>query len=461
MSGLLKKFNSFWDGEGGAHHILQVAFPLILSSSSFTVMQFVDRKFLLIYSKEAFQAAAPAGMLSFTIMALFFGTVNYINTFVAQYTGAKKHSLVAVALWQGLYFALIGYLCILPFSGFASELFLMIGHSKEVAFLEAQYFKILIYGSGLVLINQVLSAFFSGRGKTKVVMWVRFLGMSLNLPLDYLLIFGGLGIAPMGIEGAAYATIISTGFVTLLFCALILRPKNQVKFQILANYRFHLGLFKRLIKYGLPSGVQFIIDIFGMSFFILMVGRLGEVELLATNAVWSLNLLVFLPMIGMVIAITTLVGKSIGAEDIKLAERITANSFVLVFSYMLFVGSLFVAAPHFFLSLILTRNSDGSLTEIYDLGTILLRFVALYSVFNAIGMVFSSAIKGAGDTRYVMRVSFIISATVLVAPSYLTSTVWPMPASIPWAFATSYICIMGLVFYWRYRQKHWMKIKVI
>ena len=58
---MAKGIDSFWNGEGGAKRILRVAIPLILSSSSYTIMQFVDRKFLVMYSTKAFQAAAPAG----------------------------------------------------------------------------------------------------------------------------------------------------------------------------------------------------------------------------------------------------------------------------------------------------------------------------------------------------------------------------------------------------------------
>ena len=82
-----------------------MAFPLILSSSSFTIMMFVDRKFLVMYSENAFAAASPAGMLSFCCLSLFFGITSYVNTFVAQYVGASKNEMVGVSIWQGFYFA--------------------------------------------------------------------------------------------------------------------------------------------------------------------------------------------------------------------------------------------------------------------------------------------------------------------------------------------------------------------
>ena len=78
-----------------------MAFPLILSTSAWTVQQFVDRMFLAWYSPEAIAASMPAGILNFSIMSLFMGTASYVGTFVAQYYGAGRHQRVGPAVWQG------------------------------------------------------------------------------------------------------------------------------------------------------------------------------------------------------------------------------------------------------------------------------------------------------------------------------------------------------------------------
>ena len=290
--------NRFWKGDGGAKNALNIAIPLIMATSSFTIMQFVDRKFLLIYDQNAFAAAVPAGMASFCLISFFFGTATYINTFVAQYVGAKKNHMVGKAIWQAIYFCLMGWMIMLPFWFLAPTIFKMASHAPAVCDLEIKYFRILTIGSGFVLLNVTLSSFFSGRGKTYTVMWIRIISLVLNVPLDYAMIFGKFGFPQMGIIGAACATVIATGFTTVMFSLMVFSAKNNKIFSTISGWRFDKIIFKRLVNFGFPNGIQFFINIFAFSFFLIMVGRLGSNALAASNAVWSLHLLAYLPMIG-------------------------------------------------------------------------------------------------------------------------------------------------------------------
>ena len=111
---MMNRLKNRWPGAGGYREVLKLAFPLILSTGSMTIQHFVDRIFLTWYSPEAIAAAMPAAMISFTFMSLFIGTATYVNTFVAQYFGAKRNDRIGPAVWQGIYFSLIGALCILP-----------------------------------------------------------------------------------------------------------------------------------------------------------------------------------------------------------------------------------------------------------------------------------------------------------------------------------------------------------
>ena len=96
----------------GYLQVLRVAFPLILSTGSFSVQQFIDRMFLSWYSPDALAAALPTGMLCFTLISLFMGTSGYVSTFVAQYIGASRPERVGPAMWQGIYFSVLGGLLI-------------------------------------------------------------------------------------------------------------------------------------------------------------------------------------------------------------------------------------------------------------------------------------------------------------------------------------------------------------
>ena len=101
-------------------------------------------------------------------------------------------------------------------------------------------------------------------------------GTLFNIPLDYAMINGAWGFPELGIMGAGLATVAAWGFIAISFSILIFTKKNNNKYQVWSNRRFNPELFMRLMKFGIPGGAQFFMEILVFTFFILMVGRLGK-----------------------------------------------------------------------------------------------------------------------------------------------------------------------------------------
>jgi MATE family multidrug resistance protein len=99
--------------------------------------------------------------------------------------------------------------------------------------------------------------------------------------------------------------------------------------------------------------------------------------------------------------------------------------------------------------------------EIYGMSVILLRFVALYSLFDTLNIVFASAIKGAGDTRFVMYTTTIFSVFVLILPTYLAVEVFEYGLMVSWVMATFYVSVIGIIFFMRFRNGAWKSMRVI
>ena len=116
---------------GSLAELLQLAVPLILSSSSVSLMHVVDRVFLTWFSPDALAAALPAGMLHWTLLALPIGLASYVTTFVAQYDGAKRPKQVSLVVWQGIFTAIAGGVLVTATAPIAGTLFQWIGHSRD------------------------------------------------------------------------------------------------------------------------------------------------------------------------------------------------------------------------------------------------------------------------------------------------------------------------------------------
>jgi MATE family multidrug resistance protein len=451
-----------WSKPYGYRQVFAISLPLVASMGSITLMQFTDRIFLANYSLDAIAAALPAGIASFTAIAFFMGVASYTNAFVAQYTGAEALNRVGAAVWQGIYFSLMSAVLLASLYFISHQLFDLIGHSPDIRALEVTYFNILTLGAGLAVLGSAMACFYTGRGLTWTVMLVHMVGAAINIPLDYCLINGVGPFPELGIVGAGMATVTASAVIVAILGLLMLSPKNRERFGTWKGRAFDKGLFKRLMRYGLPSGIQFFLEIFGITFFIQMLGRLGDVELAASNIVLSIETLSFLPMVGFHIGNTTLVGQAVGRDRPEDGVYSTTSALHITVLYMMLVAAVFVFTPRPLLSLFkASHQTPVQYAEVMDIGVVLMRFVAVFCFFDALNLVYSGAMKGAGDTRYIMWTIAALSLGVMIGPVYLAVQVIGAGLYTAWTLATLYISALGVAFMLRYRQGKWKKMRVI
>ncbi len=458
---MFTRFKARWFEEAGYRQLLKVAFPLILSSGSTSILLFVDRMLLSWYSNEAIAAALPAGILNWTLLCPFFGLAMYTSTFVAQYTGAKKNDRVGATFWQGIYLCLIGAVILPMFAPFTEEFFAMVGHAPRVQVMEASYLKILNWCAFLFLANAVCSSFYSGRGKAWTIVWINILLTVLNSIFDYALIFGNWGFPEMGIEGAGYATLASSAIVVVIYFFLILSSKNEAAFATRSAWRFDLDLSKRILRYGIPAGMHFFLDVIGFTTFTLLVGRLGVLDIAANNIAQQIHLLGLLPLVGLGIANTIIVGQYQGANRSDLAERGTYSSIHLAFLYNVCVSLSYLIFPYIFIAPFFLAREVPPSAELVDLIKDLLKLVAFFSFFESVVILTSGTLKGSGDTSFVMRTLAITSVTLVIIPTVLVVEVLELPLISAWAVLTLNLMCLSAIFFTRVRGGKWKKKRVI
>lgn len=440
--------------------LLRVALPLIASSGSQSIMVMSDRMFLTWYSEESLAAVLPAGMLNWTLISIAFGTCQYANTFVAQYEGAKQPERVAASIWQAVWLALAMGILFSLMSLAARPLFDWIGHDAAVIPLEAEYFGILSLGAVPAILSAALSCFFSGRRRTNVVLWVNLTAAATNIIFDYLLIFGAGPIPELGIRGAAVATVLGNVAAVVLYAALMLKKPMRDQYGTWRNRRLDRELFGRFLRYGLPAGLHLFVDIAGFTVFMLLVGRIGRNELAATNLAFNLNALAFCPLLGLGVAVSTLVGNRIGEGCPELAARTTWNAFLLSGSWMLMFAGIYVLLPDLILKPY-AIYADEKIASLRDQIVVLLRFVAIYSFFDAMSIVFGSAIRGAGDTRFALVYSLSTGWSLMVLPTFILQIWYGGGLLLSWSFCTLYTIVLGLGFMGRFMAGHWKSMSVL
>ncbi|WP_158545179.1 MATE family efflux transporter [Bremerella cremea] len=404
---------NWWSRPCGVRELLWIALPLIASTASWSMTSFVDRLFLFWYSPEAMAAALPAGMLHFTLLCFPIGLASYLNTFVAQYDGANRPEQIGAVIRKGVIagsFLIPAYFLTIPLATWA---FQMVGHSAEVQLLEVRYFQILTFGAGASVVSAAMSTFFTGRGKTMTSMFVEVGSCVLNVALDALFIFGLCGEWLEGITGAAIATMLSQWFKVIAYAILLWRPAIGGEFGFLDPSRDEPHLLRRIFQYGSASGFQVLLEIGTFTGFTFLMGRMGLTAMTASTLAVDVNSLTFVPLIGLGIGISTLVGREIGHGQPQRAAVATWSGLMVAMVYAGGMGFTYFMAPDFFLSAHAMGMEPSKFEEIRVLTIILLRFVAFFCVFDAMNLVAVSALKGAGDVRFILVVGAICSSLLL------------------------------------------------
>ena len=194
---------------GGYREMLRVAYPLLLSMGTFTIMQFCDRVFLARFSEISIQAALPAGILSFTLICFFHALAGYAGTFVAQYHGAGQPEGCVRATAQGIWLSLLSWPVILALIPVGFWLMRVSGHAPAVLREEYRFFWILMAAGVVVPLSTAIGGFFTGQGRMLANTLSNIAACLLNILLDYALIFGHWGSPALGITGAAIATSVA------------------------------------------------------------------------------------------------------------------------------------------------------------------------------------------------------------------------------------------------------------
>lgn len=450
--------NSYKLRSGGFLEVLKVALPLILSHSCHAVNMFVDRLMLAQHSQEAVAASFTGGLTNFTLSCLFVGTVGYTGTFVAQYEGARHRERIGSAMWQGIWLALTGGLIFLTGVWWAKPLFSLFGHDPAVTAQEVLYFKTLSCGVFVFLLSVVLPCFWTGRGKTSFVLLVSVFITLCNIPFNYLLIFGAGPIPSLGVTGAALGTILSELVGIIIYAAFLFAPSSRKHFNTLA-FRLEPDLLKRMLRYGLPNGINLALDLVSFNTFSLVLGCYGVTILEATSITFGINNIAFCPILGISMTASILVGQAIGAENVPLAKKTVRSCLDLVTFYNLLMILLFTVFQDLILAPFV-RTGDAAQIETMRAASVMLLFIAGYLFFDGINITLGSSLRGAGDTKFAMYVTSAAGIGLFAVPCVLLYRLgfewWTL-----WIVLDAYIIVLAVIFTLRYRQGKWTRMRVI
>jgi len=422
-------------------------------------MMFVDRVFLSRVGELHLAASMAGGLTMFMLSSFFVGTVGYVTAIVAQYYGAKRYELCGEATFQSILIALACYPVLLGLSPLVRYFFVLAGHAPRQIELGYLYFQTLIFGSVFLILRYALAGFFLGVGRTTVVMLANLVGMLVNIPVNYALIFGKLGFPEMGLRGAAIGTIAGNATIFAILLLFYLRGANRDQFNTNRSLHFRPQIMGKLLRFGIPAGFEMFLSVTAFNLFVQFMHSYGTVVAAAVTITFNWDIVAFIPMLGMSHATTALVGQNIGAGDREEARRSTYIALRVAWVYSGFMVLLFVFGTRYLVGAF-ASGFGANAAQIASLAVVMLRLAAIYTLADSAQLVFTGALRGAGDTRWVMRMSIVLHWVFSGVAIFLIRSIQADPVTV-WVVFIAFVLGLGLVMFLRFRSGKWRQIQLI
>ena len=442
--------------ETSLKYMLKLAAPMVVTTISFSVMQFVDRFMVsCLPGDEALAAILPAGYVSFLPCSLAIGAMVSLNTFVSQSLGRGDKKDCSNYYWQTIYVGFAYFLAVVVILWPAAPwIFKMMGQPPEVAKLEVVYLRIMLCAHVLAVINWSSAQFFMGIHRPIITMCASLCGQVVNVAANYVLIFGMLGFPRMEIAGAAWGTFIGIAVVAGINMAVFLSGDINETFGSRRSLRINFTRMRDLLKIGLPAGFGLMFNVAFWGVILCgLVGRFGKEALAASSAALAYTSLSVMPTVGVGMALTAAVGKTIGAGRKHLAAKQTRVCLRIGLAYMGLVGIGFFVFRD---GLMRFWSSDE---QVIEAGRNILVCASIYQVFHAARIIYGGSLRGAGDTLWLAIVSAVGAVVILGLGGMIIPELFPSLGALgPWCAATVSIIAVGLANRWRFKSKKWMDI---
>ncbi len=400
--------------------VLKTAGPVLVEVFLGTLFGMVDMM-MLGRIDDPTEAAASIAAVGITNQLVFIALslVQSLNVgataMVARYVGAKKEDRIESVVRHVI--LLTQVLLVLPIFilglKYTDQIMKFIGAHEDTLMYGRNYFKIIVVGIIFQAFNFSIYAVLRGAGDTKTPMSINLKVNTLNVVGNALLIYGLLGFPRLGVTGAAISTTFSQFVATLMLLRYIFKKDTIIQINLKNRFRFDKDIIYNLVKIGVPASLEQIAFRVGILIFVRIVSSLGTVAYATHQICLNISGLTFTPGQAFGIAASSLVGRSLGADDPDKAEEYIKTSRRIGTVIAIAIGILFF----FFGSIVASLYTKDP--EVIAQAAKILKIIAIMQPFQSSQLVISGGLRGAGDTVWTLVAIFFSVLVVRVALAHL------------------------------------------
>jgi MATE family multidrug resistance protein len=437
--------------------LLALALPMVLARATQSVITFADALQTEHLGPGALAATATGGLNVLCIAILPMGTVFIVQSFVAQLVGADKREEAPRFAAYGIVLAMLAGLLSLVLVPAIGPVLSLTSYSSGVQTEMTDYMSIRLLSLAAAVGVEALGNWYGGLGNTWMQMIAGIIQMVTAVFFNWLLIDGHLGAPALGVAGAAWGAVIATwlgfGFLALAYWR---RwggaPRGK-------NPKLTLTEFRRVVRFGLPNGINWFFDFAAFQVFInVVLSSLGDETVAALNAVIAVNSIGFMPAFGLASAGAILAGQAIGAgkrDEVWPQVKMTLSC---TMTWMGVIAIFYVVMPGRILALF---DSKGTSTALVSIGTTMLLLSAIWQLFDAISMTLAETLRAAGDTFWTAAARIALAWLVFMPAAVLVVMRWDGGPGGAMLCLAGYLALLALALGYRFRTGAWRRIELI
>ncbi len=435
--------------------LLALAWPIVVSRSSQVVIGIADATMVAHLGAASLAAATAGAFNAFTFFILPMGTVFIVSSFSSQLFGRGDPGGARRFAWYGLVVAAGSAVVAGAAVPLVPNLLSPLPYAPDVRALMEDYLAIRLLSSGAVVGIEALANYYGGLGNTRLPMRASLVAMVLNVAGNWLLIDGHLGLPALGVRGAAIASAVSTTSAFLGLLAVFVRDGRRH-----GRGRLRGAELRRLLRFGLPSGLNWFFEFLAFAFFMnVVVAGLGTTPLAALMAVIQVNSVAFMPAFGIASAGAILVGQAIGAGRKADVPGVVALAFAVAGGWQALVGLVYLAAPELVLAAF--AKDPASARELLEVGRRMLLLSVGWQLFDAAASVLAESLRAAGDTAFTLWARLAIAWAIFAPGSWISVRVLGGGDAAAVSWLVAYLALLALVLLLRFRTGAWRRIALV